>query len=148
MKTIIKGKDRFLLRFDRGEDVMTGLKAWAEEILATGKAATFTMLGASDNVTVAYYDLPAKKYLDKVIAEDVEIITVAGNLTWKKDDSGTYGVIVHGHGTFGGPECQVWGGHVKKLVVSITCEVSVILLEGEGEAVREFDPACGLALLR
>lgn len=148
MKTIIKGKDRYLLRFDRGEEVMSEFKKWAEEKLEIGKAATFTMLGASDNVVVSYYELPSKQYLDKSITEDVEVISVVGNLTWKKDDSGKMGVIVHGHGTFGGNECQVWGGHVKKLVVSITLEVSVISLDGEGEAIREMQEWCGLALLR
>ncbi len=149
MKTLITGKDRYLLRFDRGEDVSVEFKKWADGIgMKDLKAAMFTMLGAAQKVTLAYYNLHEKKYYDKEITEDVEIITVAGNIAWKKDDAGNFGAIIHAHGTFGGPECQVWGGHVKSMIVSVTCEVSVIILDGEGEAVRELDESCGLALMR
>lgn len=149
MKTIIEGADRYLLRFDPGEDVMVEFKKWAENFNQLElKAATFTMLGAANKVLLAYYDLHTQKYIDTPITEDVEIVTVVGNLTWKKDDAGKFGVIVHAHGTFGGPQCQVWGGHVKQLVVSVTCEVSVLLMNGKGEAIRELDPRCGLALLK
>ncbi len=149
MKTLITGTDRYLLRFDRGEDVMVEFKKWADGLgMSNLKAASFSMLGAAQKTIVAYYNLHEQKYYDKEITEDVEIITVAGNIAWKKDESGNFGAIVHAHGTFGGPECQVWGGHVKSMIVSVTCEVSVFVMNGEGEAIRELDTSCGLALMR
>ena len=148
MKTLITGKDRFLLRFDRGEEVLGEFKKWADSMGPQAlNAATFTMLGAANPITIAYYNLHEKMYHDKVLSEDVEIITVAGNISWKKDEAQNFGAIVHAHGTFGGPECQVFGGHVKQMFVSVTCEVSVILINGEGSAERKFEDWCGLVLL-
>lgn len=149
MKVLISGDKNYLLRFDPGEEVIADFKKWAESLGQNYlKAASFSMLGAASHVVLAYYDLGEKIYFDKEIAEDVEIVTSVGNIAWKRDDSGVMSTVVHAHGTFSDRNCHVFGGHIKKMIVSVTCEVSVHLMEGSGEAVREFHEQSGLNLLR
>jgi predicted DNA-binding protein with PD1-like motif len=138
MKVILQDTSKFVLRFDKGEDVIKGLIAFCDKQTIT--AGHFTGLGACASVTLAYYDLITKKYLDKTFPNDMEIVSLSGNVgTLKKE------TVIHAHGVFSDLDYNPYGGHVKELIVSATCEIHLTVLKGIME--RGFDKETGLNLL-
>lgn len=127
------------LNFRRGDELMTGIKAFAE---TNGiRAAHLTGLGAAGRLTLAYYNLETKAYEKKEFTEDVEILSLVGNVGVGADGT----TIVHVHGTFGRRDFSVFGGHVCELTVSGAGEIH--LTDPGGTIDRAFDPETGLTLM-
>lgn len=138
MKLLLTDGAVHILRFDKGEDVLVALKEFC-----IGKkigAASFQALGAAKEIVLAYYDLKKKAYIDKNLAKDVEIASLIGNIARKDSE-----VAIHAHGSFSDETFATYSGHVKKLIVSATCEVTLTVLHGRLE--RKFDNETGLNLL-
>lgn len=104
-------------------------------------AGFFSGLGACSEVMLAYYDLERKEYLDHHKKEDLEIVSLTGNIA-KMDEK----IVIHVHGSVSNRAFQTFSGHVKKLVVSATCEVHLTTLPKRME--RAFDEETGLNLLK
>lgn len=138
MKIIIQKTDDYLLRFDRGEEVFALLKNFCNEQKIT--AASFQAFGAVEEVTISYYDLATKTYLDQTFHEDLEIVSVLGNISVRQD-----AIVVHAHGSFSDRAMQVRGGHIKKMIISATCELTLQKFEGKIE--RKYDEGTGLNLM-
>jgi uncharacterized protein len=139
MKVIIQDNTVSLIRFDKGDDVLAALSSLAEKENIT--AATFTAIGASGEVILSYYDIAKKEYVDREFREDLEIVSITGNVG--RMDSKP---IIHAHGVFSDREFKTYGGHLKKLIVSATCEVTLTQLKGE--ILRGFDNETGLNLMK
>lgn len=139
MTEVISANDKIILRFDRGDDVITGITKYCTE--NNTKAGFFTGLGACGEVILAYYDLENKQYLDKTISEDLEIISLIGNIAML-DGKAT----IHCHGSFSDRDYKTVAGHVKSLTVSATCEIHLTVLDGKIE--RGFDESTGLNLMK
>jgi predicted DNA-binding protein with PD1-like motif len=137
MKIISKEKQPYFIRFDKGDEVIEGLKAFAKK--EKMKSASFSGLGAAGEILLSFYNLKTKKYEDKPIKKDTEITSLSGNIAWLGKEP-----IVHCHGNFSDREMKVCGGHVKKLIVSATCEIS--LWAGSKKIMRKYDPETGLNL--
>ncbi len=139
MKIILKDNRRYVLRFDRGEELIEGLIKFAEsEKIET---SWFFGIGAISEVMLSHYDLDTKKYSDKEIKEKLEIISLLGNIAKMQDK-----IIIHAHGSFSNPQMEVRAGHVKKMIVGPTCEIFLIKLGGKIE--REFSDEIGLNLMK
>lgn len=128
----------YLIRFDSDENVWDLLIEFCKQTALT--TATFQAIGASKQITLSYYDLSKKEYLDTTITEDLEILTISGNISLLDKKH-----IIHAHGTFGKKDLSVIGGHIKKLVISATCELVLIPLKTP--LTRRFDEKTGLNLL-
>jgi len=118
MKQILRHQNSYLLRFDKGEDVMQELKNFCEE--ESVKAGSFTGIGATDELTISIYDLEKNSYQDRELRGQKEVISFVGNISKFKDQT-----IVHAHGCFADETMQIIAGHVKKMVISVTCELSL-----------------------
>lgn len=139
MKILYNDERTRIVRFDKGEEVLSQLVTYCKkEAIPSGY---FTALGACQKVTVAYYDLEREKYLDHTTEEDLEIVGIIGNIA-KMD--GRH--VIHAHGSFAGKDYKVFGGHVKELIVSATCEIHLTVLGEKLE--RAFDEETGLNLLK
>ena len=138
MKVILQDTTIVVLRFDKGEEVFEKLLSFVAEKSIT--AGVFTAIGASSEVVLAVYDIEKKEYHDNELAENLEIVSVIGNIGQMNDNP-----ILHAHGTFSNKALQTFGGHIKKLVVSATCEVTLTKLDGT--LTRAFDEETGLNLL-
>ncbi len=136
MKIIHESPESFLLRFDRGEEVLAGMASFCEK----EGPGSFTAIGACGKLTLAFYSLEQKKYLDRVFDEDMEICAMIGNTARDGKE-----IIVHTHGCFAGSDYAVVGGHIRELIVSATCEVTFFPMRGSIE--RRFDELTGLKLL-
>ncbi len=139
MKVILRDDHRYILRFDRGEDVIAELKQFAlVEKIGVG---TFSGIGTTDEIVIAWFDPDEKQYHDHHLTKKLEIVSLNGNITRLDGQP-----IVHAHGSFSDVELHNRSGHVKKLIVSATCEVSLIAMDGEIE--RKFDEESGLYLMQ
>lgn len=139
MKVILKKQDGILVRFDRGDEVMTSLK----ELLVREKlyAGFFTAIGATMACTISFYDIKHKKYIDREYTEDMEIVSCMGNISIFENEP-----LIHAHGVFSKLDYSTVGGHIKKMIVGATCEMYLVPFTG-GVVKRVYDEETGLNLI-
>ncbi len=138
MKLILQDNRRFVLRFDKGEDVIVGTTQFLKEQNIT--ACTISGIGSCASIELGYYNEHLKDYRKKPFFEELEILSLIGNGGVKDGQP-----IVHVHGVFSRTDFSVVGGHVFKADVSATAEISIIKLDGEIK--RELNPEFNLNLL-
>jgi len=139
MKKVLEDSGKYILRFDRGEELFAGLVSFLETEKNIG-AGAFTAIGATDDVTVSFYNLQKKVYEDTRFEQNMEVVNLTGNISYHEGKP-----LVHAHGSFSGPDLKVIGGHVKNLKISATCEVDFRPLKGRIE--RKHDETTGLNLM-
>lgn len=138
MKIISNSGNVYILRFDAEEDVIEELGEFCKEERI--EAGIFYGIGSCREAILAYYDLDRKTYVDKVLEDRLEVVNLLGNITKMENK-----IIIHAHGTVADSNFNTYGGHIKKLKVSATCEVILKSLSGRIE--RRYDSETGLNLL-
>ena len=138
MKTILHEGNQYILRFDRGEEVISALKHFCQQEKID--AGFFHGLGACSYLKLAYYHLETKKYIEQEFAQDLEIANVTGDIALAGKD-----LVVHMHGTFSDESMSAIGGHVMAMRVAGTCEM--MLTKFDKPMTRKLDPDTGLKLL-
>ena len=133
------GPKTFALVFDAGDEAMAGLLSFAKEHNVAG--AHFTGLGAFERVVLGYYDWEKKEYLKIAVDEQVEALSLIGDVALEKNQP-----KIHAHLVVGKRGGATAGGHFLEGHVRPTLEV--ILTETPAHLTREFDPKSGLALIR
>lgn len=133
-----KFNDTYVLRLDRGDEVIESLKLLckSEEI----KLAEITGLGASNFVEIGLFNVNTKEYKTKEFEGMFEITSLVGNATRKDGE-----VYLHMHINFGNEEGMAFGGHLVKARISATGEL--VIREITGEVGRKFNDEIGLNLL-
>ena len=132
------GQKTFALVLDRGDEVVAELTAFAKaENMA---AAHFTAIGAFSAVTLGYFDRASKQYLKIPVREQVEVLSLIGDIAIAKE-----GPQVHAHVVIGGRDGAARGGHLLDGRVWPTLEV--ILVESPRHLHRRHDADTGLALI-
>jgi hypothetical protein len=128
-----------VLVLDSGDEVIATLQRFASEHVTT--SAFFHGLGAFREATVAWWNPETLQYEDIAVDEQVEVLSIQGNLTRVSD-----GFKVHAHVVLGKRGGATIGGHVKRGVVHPTLELSLVLTK---DAIhRQRDEATGLDLIR
>jgi predicted DNA-binding protein with PD1-like motif len=143
MKAKLLNDDRervFALVYQTGDEVIAGLKVFAKE--HKPRSAHFTAIGAFSDAVLAYFDWESKQYKDIPVKEQVEVLTLAGDVAWKDDGE----PVVHAHVVVGRSDGSTRGGHLKSAHVRPTLEL--ILEEYPKHLERAHDPVTGLALIR
>ena len=128
----------FALIFNTSDQVMAGLKAFAEEQHLA--ASHFTAIGAFKDVTLGYFDWEKKDYLKIPVHEQVEVLSLVGDVTINDGKSN-----IHAHVVLGKRDGSTCGGHLIEAEVRPTLEV--ILTESPAHLERRFDKEAGLALI-
>ncbi len=126
------------LRFTKGEELISLLTTYAKETNIS--FASFTLIGACSSVLLSYYNLDTKQYEDKEVKEDMEIVSVIGNISLKDNEP-----VIHSHGVFSKRDFSTIGGHLKSIMISGTGEV--FLMVYPVQITREYDEDTGLFLL-
>ena len=139
MKIILEEKDKYIIRFDKGEELISGLIEFCQAKKI--KAGFFIALGATSQVVLSYYHLDKKEYQEKKIDEDLEIVSLSGNVAEMEGK-----IIIHSHGIFADSQMRTYGGHLNKLVVSGTGEVLLDVFQGKIE--RQYSQEIGLNLMK
>ena len=124
-------------RIDRGEEVLTQLKAIAlkEDI----KLASVRALGATDDFTVGVFKVEEKKYYANHFTGDFEIVSLTGTISTM---NGEY--YAHLHMAAGDEQGRVFGGHLNEARISATCEMVIEVIDGQVDRIR--DESVGLNL--
>jgi predicted DNA-binding protein with PD1-like motif len=134
------GQKTYILVFDTGDEVASGLQAFAAEKKIA--AAGFTAIGALEKVELGYFNWAKKDYVKIPLPEQVEVLSLVGDVS--EDEKG--GVQVHAHIVVGTSDGSARGGHLLKALVRPTLEV--VLTESPAHLRRRHDPESGLALIR
>jgi predicted DNA-binding protein with PD1-like motif len=132
------GEKTFAVVFDKGDEVVAGLHQFAEEQQVT--AAHFTALGAFRDVVLGYFDQARKDYKQIPLKEQVEVLSLIGNIALAKGKP-----KVHAHVVVGKEDGAAYGGHLLEAHVWPTLEVMVV--ETPHHLRRIHDEETGLALL-
>ena len=129
--------DTFLVRIDRGEEIVKNLVQLQEEYNI--QLAAISGIGAVDHVVYGIYDVEKRFYNSITKDGEMEILSLVGNMSRK--DGAPY---LHTHITLGDATGNAIGGHLNEAVISATSEIFVRVLEGE--VGREQDAKTGLNL--
>ena len=129
--------DTYVVRMDRGEEVMETLTTLCEQ--EGIRLASVEAIGAVDRAVVGLYDVDKKVFHRKEFQEPMELTSLLGTVTEK--DGKPY---LHLHATLCDANMQTRGGHVNELHISATCEMVLRLLPGS--VGRRPDEATGLNL--
>jgi predicted DNA-binding protein with PD1-like motif len=132
------GTASFVLVFDTGDDVTKELLAFARA--RSIDAASLTGIGAFERVTLGYFELDKRDYKHIPVEEQVEVVSLVGNIACGDD-----GPKLHAHVVVGRQDGSALGGHLLEARVRPTLEI--VLVETPAHLRRRSDPATGLALI-
>lgn len=147
MKYIKDGKS-YIVRIDRGEEVLDKLNEFIKE--TDIKAATITGIGASSEVELGVYSVKNREYIKNKYEGEFEILSLNGNIT--RDGEEPYihlhimisdGMVLAGGLTFG--MGITVGGHLNKCIISGTCELRID--ECENIYQRRVDDETGIKII-
>jgi predicted DNA-binding protein with PD1-like motif len=125
--------------FQYGDEVTAGLEQFAGENRL--RAASFQAIGAFEKVVLGYFDWSRKKYRRIPLNEQVEVLSLLGDIA---TDQGK--PKIHAHVVVGTSEGNARGGHLLSGHVRPTLEV--LLTETPAHLERQHDAERGLALIR
>jgi predicted DNA-binding protein with PD1-like motif len=128
----------YALIFAAGEEVVNGLLTFARENKI--RASHFTAIGAFRDLTLGYFDWAKKDYRKISIDEQVEVLSLVGNIV---ADNGN--PKLHAHVVIGKSDGTAHGGHLMEAHVRPILEV--MLVESPAHLHRKFDKETGLALI-
>ena len=110
------GEKTYAVVFAKGDEVLSGLTEFAaRENLAAGY---FTAIGALRSARFGWFDRARKAYRDISIKEQVELISLIGNVALV---NGT--PQIHAHGAVGFRDGQMRGGHLLEAIAWPTLEL-------------------------
>lgn len=130
-----KQLDTYIVRLDRGEEVMECLTQLCEKEQI--RLAQVTAIGAADEAEVGLYNVEMRQYHKTKLEGEMEILSILGNVTRKEGE-----VYLHLHISLGLKDTAVRGGHLNSCRISGTCEMFV--RELTGEVGRKPDDRTGL----
>lgn len=133
-----KFNDDYVLRLDKGEEIITSIKEFAKKENIT--LASINGIGATDNFIVGVFDVNTKIYHSKNYKGAYEIVSLLGNITTKNNE-----VYLHLHMNAASEEHSI-GGHLNEAFISATGEIFVHKIEGKVE--RIFNENSGLNLFK
>jgi len=128
----------FAIIFDKGDEVSSGLLSFAK--YNNLSASRFTAIGAFERVTLGFFERERKDYKRIIINEQVEVLSLVGDITSDGDEP-----KVHAHVVVGKADGTAHGGHLLEARVWPTLEV--ILVELPEHLRRKIDKETGLALI-
>lgn len=133
------GRRTIVAVYETGDELPGGL-----ELLCLDEdldASSFSAIGAFRRATLGYFDWSIKDYRKIDVDEQVEVVSLAGNIT--RLESGE--PKVHAHAVVGTREGDARCGHLLSAEVRPTLEV--VVEESPGHLRRRHDPETGLALI-
>jgi len=123
---------------DTGDEVIESLTRFARE--QEVEAASITAIGAFADAVLGYFDWQAKQYRRIPVNEQVEVLSVLGDVAVSEGQP-----TLHVHAVLGRADGSVIGGHLLAAHVRPTLEV--ILIQPPSYLRKRKDPETGLALI-
>ncbi|MEW6250806.1 MAG: PPC domain-containing DNA-binding protein [Planctomycetota bacterium] len=132
------GERTFVLVFAEDDEVVGELKRFARENNLVG--SQYTAIGAFREVLLGWFDPEARKYEEIPVPEQVEVLTLNGDIC-----AGEKGPSVHAHAVLGRRDGSAVGGHLLAGRVRPTLEM--VLTELPVNLQKRHDPKSGLVLM-
>ena len=128
----------YLLVFDTGDDFMAELLDFAgkQSVLF----ASFSAVGAFERSTIAFFDLAKKEYEKTLVDEQVEVMSLVGNIAFYEHKP-----KIHAHIVIGKRDGSAYGGHLMSGTARPTLEVSLSAFDTP--IVRKLDNTTNLPLI-
>lgn len=133
--TSSNGAKTYAVVFEAGEEAVSGLTRYN---LGGGH---LTAIGGFQHAILGYFELDKKDYKKMPIDEQVEVLSLVGDIALHKSEP-----KLHVHAVVGTSNGSARGGHLIEAHVRPTLEV--IVAESPKHLCREQDEATGLALIR
>ncbi|EEF62746.1 PPC domain-containing DNA-binding protein [Pedosphaera parvula] len=133
-----EGEKVYVVVLETGEEVVSLLMEFALEKQLT--ASQITGIGALREVTLGHFNLEKRDYKRIPLKEQVEVLSLVGNIATDKNQP-----RIHAHIVVGRSDGSAFGGHLIEAYVRPTLEV--IIQETPEHLWRKTDPATGLALI-
>lgn len=127
-----------LLVFETGEELVGTMTAHVREHGIT--AARFTAVGAFSTAVVGWLDWDAKDYRRIPVDEQVEVLSLTGDVALQDDEP-----VVHAHVVLGKGDGTAHGGHLVEGVVRPTVEL--VLDVSPAHLRKRIDPESRQALI-
>ncbi|HUJ15112.1 MAG TPA: PPC domain-containing DNA-binding protein [Thermoanaerobaculia bacterium] len=122
-----------------GDDALESIKDFANRNSIDG--ASFHAIGAFREATVAYWNWDTKQYEHIEIFDQVEVLSMIGNVATSSD-----GRRLHAHVVLGRRGGATVGGHLIRGIVRPTLEI--FFSDAGAKLTRQKDEETGLWLLR
>jgi len=129
----------WMVVLQRGDVLHESLQRMARE--AGLRSGMITGLGAVEDVQLAYWNLPARRYECADLAGDLEVGALVGNITSLNGEP-----FVHAHAVVGGSDFVAKTGHLMRARCAATVEI--FIHDGAVAIERGMDPDIGLNLCR
>ncbi|MEV1333598.1 PPC domain-containing DNA-binding protein [Micromonospora costi] len=123
---------------DKGEDAVAAINEVAARRGIRG--ARVTAVGGFSSATLGYFDREKRDYLPIPVREQVEVLSLQGDIAENEGEP-----ALHVHGVLGHRDGTTVGGHLLRGAVWPTLEV--IITEVGARLLKRVDPETGLALL-
>lgn len=121
--------EAYLVRMDPGEEILEQLERFARQEQI--RLASVQALGAVKEFTVGVFSLAEKQYHANHFQGAYEIVSLTGTIDTMNGD-----FYCHLHMSAGDEQGRVFGGHLNRAVISVTCEMVVTPLPGTVDRVR------------
>lgn len=128
----------YVLILETGEEIVSQLQRFAKENNLA--ASRFTAIGAFSSAMLAYFNWDQKDYEEIAVNEQVEVLSLIGDVAIQDGES-----KCHIHVVVGKRDGSAHGGHLLHAYVRPTLEI--ILTESPAYLRRSFDAESGLALI-
>ena len=122
----------------KGDEVMRELGHIVRE--QNIEAASITAIGAFERAVLGYFDWDTKEYKRNPVAEQVEVLSLLGDVAVSDN-----GPTLHLHAVLGRRDGSTVGGHLLEGHVRPTLEIT--LIEPPAHLRKRKDPETGLALI-
>jgi predicted DNA-binding protein with PD1-like motif len=132
------GERTFVLVCEKDDDPIAAITRLAREHRIAG--ASFKAIGAFREAVLAYFDPTELQYLHNPIDEQVEVVSLVGDIAQKDGEP-----RVHAHVVVACRDGSTRGGHLLGAKVWPTLEV--VLTETPAPLRKRSDPETGLALI-
>ncbi|MBI4880666.1 MAG: DNA-binding protein [Planctomycetes bacterium] len=118
MRVLRAGEKLFMVRVDRGEEVVAALQAVA---LSLGiKSGAVTGIGGLREARLAFLDTKTRQYQTRDFAGDYELISLTGNFALFEGRP-----FLHAHVVLSDAEFRCVAGHLVSAVVGVTGEFAL-----------------------
>lgn len=130
--------DGYVARLVRGEELSGSMLVFCmEKKIVSGWVQG---LGATEQATIAYYDLAKKEYVTKEFSERLEVANLVGNISQRDGKT-----VLHIHATLSCEDYTAIAGHVIDLTAGPTLEI--FIQPFRDTLARRQNDATGLPLL-
>lgn len=126
------------LRLERGEEIVENILHAAADYKV--RSGIVSGIGAVSEITLFLFQTSTKQFVQNNLNEDLEILSINGNLTTK--DGACY---PHLHIAVANASAQTFGGHLVRATVNATAEIFIQVLSDE--IPRTFSDEIGISLM-